>query len=86
MTTFAERMAELRQEAGLSQRVLAGLVGYLSVYLLRALGHKNLAGMMKVISVVLVVAGLVNATAQAIVSLKESALGQGVTWIFERVK
>jgi transcriptional regulator with XRE-family HTH domain len=27
MTTFAERLAELRQEAGLSQRVLAGLVG-----------------------------------------------------------
>lgn len=73
-------------DIALAQAILAGLVGYLAVYLLRALGHRHLAGMMKVMSVVLVVSALINATAQAIVSLKESALGQGVTWILERVK
>lgn len=42
--------------------------------------------MMHVMSVVLVVAGLVNATAQAILSLKESDIGKAVTWVLERVK
>jgi transcriptional regulator with XRE-family HTH domain len=53
MKTFAERLAGLRQEAGLSQKVVAGLV---------------------------------NATAQAILSLKESDIGKAVTWVLERVK
>lgn len=70
----------------LAQAVVAGLVGYLSVYLLRALGHKNLAGMMKVMSVVLVVSGLIHAAAQAIAGLKQTPIGEAVTWILERVK
>lgn len=70
----------------LAQAVVAGLVGYLSVYLLRALGHKNLAGMMKVMSVVLVVSGVINAVAQAVAGFKDTAIGKGITWVLERVK
>lgn len=70
----------------LAQAILAGLVGYLAVYLLRALGHRHLAGMMKVMSVVLVVSALINAVAQAIAGLKQTPIGQALDWLFERGK
>lgn len=66
--------------------MIAGLTGYLAVYLLRALGHRHLAGMMKVMSVVLVVSALINAAAQAIAGLKQTPIGEAFTWILERVK
>jgi hypothetical protein len=58
----------------------------MAVYLLRALGHKHLAGMMKVMSVVLVVSALINAAAQAIAGLKQTPIGEVITWILERVR
>lgn len=70
----------------LAQAILAGLVGYLAVYLLRALGHKHLAGMLRVMSVVLVVSALINAVAQAIAGLKQTPIAEAVNWILERVK
>jgi hypothetical protein len=42
--------------------------------------------MMKVMSVVLVVSALINAAAQAIAGLKQTPIGEAVTWILERVK
>lgn len=56
------------------------------MYLLRALGHKHLAGMLKVMSVVLVVSGLIHAAAQAIAGLKQTPIGEAITWILERVR
>jgi hypothetical protein len=70
----------------LAQAILAGLVGYLAVYLLRALGHKHLAGMLRVMSVVLVVSGLIHAAAQAIAGLKQTPIAEAFTWILERVR